>query len=126
MLYHLADLPRYSSADIEMDAALYNRVRIALHRLGSPLRFSLPMLRHLDMILDEETWIVVDNSLNDIPVMAWLDFQAGHRNALHTPIPCRFYTYHCHAEVILPQLLETVADELARRLESHQDTPLPE
>ncbi len=126
MLYDLADLPRYSSADIEIDSALYNRARIALHRLGSPLRFPLPLLRHLDMILDEETWIVVDNSLNDIPIMAWLDFQVGHRSALHTPIPCKFYTYHCHAEAICPQLLETVTDELARRLEPHQDTPLPE
>lgn len=126
MLYDLADLPRYSSADIEMDAALYNRVRIALHRLGCPLRFPLPLLRHLDMILDEETWIVVDSSLNDVPIMAWLGFQAEHRSALHTPIPCRFYTYHCHADLIRPQVLETVADELAQRLESHEDQPLPE
>jgi hypothetical protein len=119
MRIDLADLPRYSSADQEMDAALYNRVRIALRRLGNPLRFPLPLLRHLDMILDEETWIVVDASLNDMPVMAWLEFHAEHREALHTPIPCRLYTYHCHADVIRPQVLETVADELARRLEPH-------
>jgi hypothetical protein len=127
MFSHLADLPRYSSAECELDAALYNRVTIALRRLGSPLRFPLPWLRHLDMILDDETWIVVDNSLNDIPIMAWLDFQVGHRNALHTPIPCKFYTYHCHAEAIRPQVLETIADELSSRIEAwHEQEPLPE
>lgn len=123
----LADLPRYSSADYELDAALYNRVTIALRRLGSPLRFPLALLRHLDMILDEQTWIVVDSSLNDIPIMAWLDFQADHRSALHTPIPCKFYTYHCHAELIRPQVLETIADELSSRIETwHGEEPLPD
>ena len=127
MIQDLGDLPRYSSADFELDAALYNRVRIALLRLGSPLRFPLPWLRHLDMILDEETWIVVDDSLNDMPVMAWLAFHTEHRAALHTPIACKFYTYHCHAELIQPQVLESIADELASRLETwHAQEPLAE
>ena len=122
----LADLPYYSRVDTVLDAALYNRVHIGLRRLACPLRVSLPMLRSLDIILDTETWIVVDVSLNDMPVMAWLDFQADRREALHTPIPCRLQTYHCHADIIRPQVLETIADELARRLESHAQPPLPD
>jgi hypothetical protein len=127
MFSDLADLPRYSSADFELNAALYNRVRVALLRLGSPLRFPLPWLRHLDMILDEETWIVVDNTLNDMPVMAWLEFQTEHRSALHIPIACRLYSYHCHADVIQPQVLEAIADELSLRLEPQSgNDPPPE
>lgn len=125
MISDLMDLPRYSTADYQLDAALFNRVKVALLRLGSPIRFPLPRLRHLNMVLDHETWIVVDDTLNDMPVMAWVEFQTEHREALHTPIGCKLYAYHCHAEVIEGQVLESIADELAQRLEPDHLDELP-
>jgi hypothetical protein len=60
-----------------------------------------------------------------MPVMAWLEFQTEHRSALHIPIACRLYSYHCHADVIQPQVLEAIADELSLRLEPQSETGLP-
>ncbi len=116
MKSRLDDLPRYSSRYCLMTAATYNRVRLGLVRLGNPLRFALPGLRTLEIILDKESWICVDSGLNDYPILAWVEFRHAERNALHTPVPCRLYTYHAHAELIEPQVIEKMESVLAHRL----------
>ena len=120
MKSRLEDLHRYDSRADEVDAELFNQVRLALLRLENPLRFPLPGLRHLEMILDEETWICVDESLNDIPVLAWLDFETAGRASLHEPIPCRLFTYHCHADIIIERIRENIFSILDNRLHPDQ------
>lgn len=110
----LEDLPRYSSASTELPAALFNEIRLALIRLEKSIQFPIPGLQNLEIILDVETWIVIDVSLNDIPVVAWLDFEVHHRDTLHKPIKCNVYSYHQHADVII----ETVLNELHKELDS--------
>jgi hypothetical protein len=118
MKTRLLQIPRYSSSEYELPAGLFNRVRLALLRLENPIRFSIPNLRHLDLYLDDEVWAVLDESLNDVPIMAWLDFRVEGRSSLHRPIPCTLYTYHCHAEVIEHHVLESLHDVLELRLQS--------
>lgn len=117
----LDDLPRYSSRTCLLPAATYNRVRLGLIRLGSPLRFALPGLRTLEIILDKEHWICVDSGLNDYPILAWVEFQHAERSALHTPVPCRLFTYHAHAELVEPQVLDKTEAVLGHRLRKHAE-----
>lgn len=105
----LDQLPIYSGREAKIPAPRYNRVRLAMRRLGGPMRLELPGLRTLDLILEDQVWAVVDRSLNDIPVMAWTDF--AHRSDLHTPVPCTMRYYHAHARMIEDRVL-TLMDQL--------------
>ena len=85
-------------------------------RLGNPLRFPVKGLKALELVLDNEAWVCVDSSLNDIPVLAWTEFEASHRNSLVDPIACQYYTYHAHADKIFDTVVEYLADYLEDKL----------
>jgi hypothetical protein len=115
MKSYLADIPVYERLKTTVSAEHFNLVKIALKRLGSPIRLELPKLRTLDFLLDEETWIIVDRSLNDIPVMAWLDFETKNRS-LHEPLNCTLNLYHAHANIIKPRVIEAMTLLLGEQL----------
>ena len=112
----LEDLPRYSSEKTSVPAELFNLVRLSLVRLESSLRFPVPGLKNIEMMLDNETWICIDSSLNDIPIMAWTEFESSHRDSLVEPIACQYYTYHVHADKIFDKVVGYMADYLDARL----------
>lgn len=116
MSSHLNDIPIFEQQASRVAAADFNLVQIALNRLGEPLRIPLTGLRSLDLILERGAWIVVDRNLNEIPVLAWTDFQTEGRGTLHEPIPCLLKTYHIHAPMILTQVTEFMEQDLARRI----------
>lgn len=120
MSRHLDDIPVYEQTETTVTAALFNRVQIALNRLGEPLEIPLTGLRSLELVLDREAWVVIDRSLNDMPVLAWTDFQCASRSALHEPIRCWSKTYHIHAPVILQRVTEFMEHELAMRIAERQ------
>lgn len=107
---------RYSARSCLMAAATYNRIRLALLRLGNPLRLSLTGLRTLEMVLEKDAWVCVDASLNDHPILAWVQFQVADRKALHEAVECRLFTYHAHAELMESQVIEKTAAMLRHRL----------
>lgn len=115
MKSYLTDIPVYETIITTVSAEHFNLVQIALKRLGSPIRLELPKLRTLDFLLDEETWIIVDRSLNDIPVMAWLDFETKDRS-LHEPLKCTLNLYHAHATIIQPRVIEAMTLLLGEKL----------
>lgn len=117
----LASVPVYERKQTRMPASLYNLVSIGLKRLPAPIRFPLPKLRTLELLLDHDAWIVVDNSLNDIPVLAWLDFEAQGRSNLHEPVPCYLNLYHAHGEMLLPRIMEAMEIILGERLAGDDD-----
>jgi hypothetical protein len=127
----LRDIPALKVMDSVVAAKHYNRVRLALTRLDNPLRFPLPHLRGLDMVLTDHAWVCVDRTLNDLPVLAWTDFQVQGRLALHAPVSCRLRFFHAYAGLIVGTLLQDVAVILAERLIQAQPplkrrvTPLP-
>lgn len=112
----LNSVPALKVMDSVVAAKHYNRVRLALVRLDNPLRFPLPHLRGLDMLLTDEAWVCVDRTLDDLPVLAWTDFQVHGRLALHAPVPCRLRFFHAYAGLIVGTLLQDVAVILAERL----------
>ena len=92
-----------------VSAHRYNRVRLALIRLGAPTRVPLPDLGPLEMILDQYRWLCVDLSRDALPLMAWSDFQVAGRDRLDQPVSCSLHLYHSHAGVLIgrvPALLD--------------------
>ncbi len=112
----LRDLPVFERRQVSISAEHFNIVSIALKRLGRPIRFALPRLRTLDILLDDDAWVVVDRALNEIPVMAWLDFAVEKRDTLHQPIRCSLNLYHAHGAMLIPRILEAVDLILGERL----------
>ena len=99
-----------------VDANYFNQAHTALKRIGQQIRFKIPTLNHLDLIVQEDAWIVVDRVLNDIPVVAWTDFQIEGRDNLHQPISCEVRLYHFAARMILRTTLDAMEDILGHSL----------
>lgn len=97
----------------QIEAACYNRVRLALLRLGNPLRIALVQHRGLEVILDDDIWLCVDSLADEQPVLAWREFQVHARDNLHQPIACELWLYHNCAGLIMGAAL----DDLQHRAE---------
>jgi len=104
-----------------IEAICYNHVRLALARLGNPLRVALPEHRGLEVILNNQHWLCVDSNHDDQPIMAWLDFDThSYNRALHEPVPCQLRLYHIHAGLVMGSALDALNQSLAEKL---TDTP---
>lgn len=131
MKTRLDEVPTLRETTSTIQAARFNTVRLALLRLGKPLRIELEGLRHLDMLLDDDLWVVVDRNLNDLPVVAWSEFHRENRSALNEPVHCRTRLYHSHANIIIDTALKTVESVLGTYLAAesadapHEVTRLP-
>lgn len=112
------EVPVFELRDGVVEAGHYNHVQVALNRLGEELRLALPGLKTLELILQRDAWVVVDRAFNEIPVVAWTDFQVEDRSALHAPVPCRIRLYHANAGIILKRVLEAMDRILNDRLEA--------
>ncbi len=99
-----------------IEASIYNHVRLALLRLGCPLRVGLSGHRGLEVILDHQTWLCVDANAEDQPVMAWLDFAVQHRDNLHEPVACTLELYHHCAGLVMGSALDSLNEALTERL----------
>lgn len=111
----LNDVPAMYIADTAVDARCFNRVRIALRRLENPIRYPLPGLRSLDLLVGDEVWVCVDRSLNDLPVVAWTDFNVT-RGSLHKPVPCKVRYFHAYAAAVMRRSLDALENHLNERL----------
>jgi len=89
-----------------MDALHYNAVRISLSRFGNPLSLHLASLPGMDILLDDETWIVTDRSVRDKPLLAWLDFNTSNRESLFATVPCKINLYRPHSSFMIDKVLE--------------------
>lgn len=116
------EVPVYEHRDGVIDARYFNHVTTALKRSKEKsLRFPIPKLKHLDLILQDDAWVIVDRVLNDVPVAAWVEFRSEHRTSLHEPIKCRIRYFHAYAGMILRRTLEAM-DELVNE-ELTKDLP---
>ncbi len=123
MYSRLDNIPVYETRALHIRAADYNLVKIALKRLTNPIRFAIPQLRTLDFLLEDELWVIVDRSLNDIPVIAWLQFEDQQRSTLHEPIICQQRIYHAHAMIIVDKAFEALHLILGEKLTALDDLP---
>jgi hypothetical protein len=112
----MRELPPLRALPRRLDAAAYNRVRLALRRLGRPLRIVLPQHRGIEAILDDDAWVCVDATRDDLPVLAWRAFAVQGRDSLHHPVDCRLELYHFCAGLIMGTALEALDRALRARL----------
>ena len=111
------EVPRLGSRPGKMNALYYNHVQTALKQLGDQIRLKIPKLKHLDLIIQKDAWIIVDTALNDIPIAAWTNFETKGRSSLHEPIPCEIRFFHYAATMILNRTLEAMELMLGELLE---------
>ena len=114
------EVPVLNSKPGEVDAHYYNVAKIALKRIGEQVRFKIPALNHLDLIIQEDAWIVVDRVLHDMPVACWTDFQFEGRDNLHEPVSCEIRIFHFAARTILETTLDAM-EELLRESIAEND-----
>ena len=104
-----------------IEASVYNHVRLALRRLGSPLRVAVPGHRGLEIILEDHLWLCVDSNAEDQPVMAWLEFDIQHRDKLHEPVKCTLELYHRFAGLVMGSALDSLDEILSDKLKPVQE-----
>ncbi|MDX9741692.1 MAG: hypothetical protein RBT81_11015 [Gammaproteobacteria bacterium] len=115
MEFSIDHIPALHSETSSIDAPIYNRVRLGLLRADLPLRLPLTGLRGMDMVLDQQTWICLDRTFYDLPVLAWTDFEPTARTGLQDPVTCRILYYHVHADFIVHSVLSTTVHALRER-----------
>jgi hypothetical protein len=106
-------LPVFEQRTARLPANLYNRVTLNLKPPGGVLRLPLHGLRRLDAILQPDAWIVVDSSLDDVPLLAWSDFRRVPGQRLHGPVACRLRLFHAQAGLLLERVLRELATQVA-------------
>lgn len=114
------EVPVFEHRPTRLDANTFNRACLALKRAGGSLRFALPTLRHLDLILQADAWIVVDRDLNDVPLVAWTAFELDPERRLHRPVVCRLRLFHAQAGLLLGKVLDDLAGLLDARLDEDE------
>lgn len=123
------EVPQLASRAGKLDAHYFNHVQTALKRLGNQIRLKIPKLKHLDLILQKDAWIIVDTVLNDIPVAAWTNFEIEGRNSLHEPINSEIRFFHFAASMVLNRTLEAMdlmlGEALQQQLPDKKSDVLP-
>jgi len=117
MIRRFRNLSPLRSLPKSVEARYYNRVRLALKRLGNPLKVELDReLGRTDMLLTEGEWLCVDRTRDDLPLLAWGDFQTKGRVTLHTSVRCTLHIYHFHAGLLIGLTLPILDRILQERL----------
>jgi len=114
----LEEFPAYASRPDHVPARRYNLWRLAALRIGLPLRLALPGLKGLELVLTERAWVCVDPQVNDMPIIAWTDFQGADRSTLHGPVPCEVKYFHFGATMVRAKVLDLMESLLDERLRS--------
>lgn len=104
----------------EVDAHYFNVAQTALKRIRQPIRFKIPTLNHLDLLVQDDAWIIVDRVLHDMPVVAWTDFDSEGRDNLHEAVACEIRLYHFGARMVLKTTLDAMEDILGQTLDKQQ------
>jgi len=81
-----------------------------------PLRLGLPGLKGLELVLTDRAWICVDPQLNDMPIIAWAEFQAAGRDNLQAPVACELRYFHVGASMVRAKVLDLMETLLDARL----------
>ncbi|MDH5436618.1 MAG: hypothetical protein OEX83_07645 [Gammaproteobacteria bacterium] len=115
----VADVPFCAQRDDKVDAKIYNLWRRAKMHFSIPMRIPLVDYSGFVMILEENEWVCVDERQNDIPILAWVEFEDKGRDALHQPVKCKLNHYHFAASKIRVHTLEMMQNELEKRLHEY-------
>lgn len=100
----------YQVSPANLSANEFNAIRLGIIRLGSPLTFNLDGIKGLRCVLDDHAWIFMDRFVNDMPLLAWMNFES--RNTLNETIPCELRLYHFKAELLVDRALDALQDAI--------------
>ncbi|WP_316298845.1 hypothetical protein [Aliisedimentitalea sp. MJ-SS2] len=117
------EITRQSAWPTKVDAKLYNMAKRAIARLGGDLRVPMRGLKTLDLIVQDEAWIIVDRALDDLPMAAWTDFQDAETRGLHEPVICELRYYHDKARLVIKKALRRMEEELGALLAAGDEAP---
>lgn len=106
----LRDIPAMRSMPCTLDAALYNRARLALLRISNPLELELEMLG-IDLVLEHACWVGYYSYQTSLPLIAWDGFD-HFRSALDAPVACTMHLYHHHSWLQMPRILLALDEKL--------------
>lgn len=101
-----------------VEAALFNQAQLVLKRNLEDVRFAIPGLKTLELIVQRDAWIIVDNALNDVPIAAWLEFEVQHRTNLHLPVSCHIHLFHANAGLVLRRTEVVMLEKLSEILKA--------
>jgi len=99
-----------------IEAKYFNVALTALKRSKDPIRFKIPGLSHLDLLIQPDAWIIVDRVLYDMPIVAWSGFKTKSRDNLHEPVSCEVRLYHFAARMVLNRTLNAMQEILGQTL----------
>ena len=116
MTTRIEDMPVFAARDHQIEAGLYNLWRRAKLHLNFPLRLEIPDFEYMVLIIEKDSWVVVDENKFDLPILAWVDFQDQGRDSLHTPVECTLNYYHYMASKLREPSLHFLAEALQQRL----------
>jgi len=105
----------------QIEAAYYNRARLALLRINNPLRVPLAQHRGLEVILHDDYWLCVDSFSDDQWIMAWREFRIHARDNLFEPIECTLWLYHHCAGLITGSALEDLYQGVEIELDTQKE-----
>lgn len=88
----------------------YNRIRLGMSREKLPWRLNLEKFRCLQCVLEETAWVCVDECQDDLPILAWTDFNVSQRDSLESPVTCQLRLYHTHAGLVMGAALEALVE----------------
>lgn len=100
------EVPVLHTREGKMEAMYYNHVQTALKKLGPQIRLRIPTLKHLELVIQQDAWIVVDLALSEFPILCWTHFETNHRENLHEPITCEVRYFHYGASMIYNKTIE--------------------
>jgi len=116
----LEGIPPLRTLPKAVDAKCFNKVRLALMRLGEPLHVEIAHLR-VDVTLDRRCWIG-RSLINGVPLLVWTRFDT-HGRALHQAVRCDLHLYHFHAGLLMGTTLDNLSAELDRLLQRTEQAP---
>jgi len=98
----------------------FNAVRLGILRLGSPLSLNLDSVKGLKCVLDDHAWVFMDRFIDNMPLLAWMNFKS--RNTLNEKIPCELRLYHYRAGLLVEKALDAL--KLSIALQLNQANPI--
>ena len=102
----------------DIPADCYNCAIRAIGRCeppDAPVWLDLPGLMSLKLVLQRDAWVVTDQALGHLPVMAWTDFAPAPDRGLHQPVPATLRLYQGRAE----RVMMSVRPVMLRQLGAH-------
>ena len=112
----------YQVSDAKIGASDFNAIRLGILRLGSPLSFNLDVIKGLRCVLDDHAWIFMDRFVNDMPLLAWMNFES--RGALNETIPCELRLYHFKAGLLVDMALDALQDAIDEQLRESKQSEM--